>query len=309
MKAPRLNKNDKIGVITPSNSITEQLMPQFNQGVAYLKNLGFEIVIGKHALANTLGYSAKPEEKADDINAMFKDSSIRAIICSQGGDTANTCLPLLDFENIKKNPKIMVGISDITVLLNAIYARTGVITFHGNDLVWGFGRETRPYDRQEFIDRFIHGKIGLISSNGTRTTIRGGKATGRLLGGNLRCLLKLAGTPYFPDFADSVLFLESFGFSPELCFCYCMQLEQLGVFYKVKGIVIGHICNEAAENRTVQMADVVERVTAKYGLPILKVNDFGHNCANTVLPVGVKVGLNADEKTIEILEECLESLK
>ncbi len=96
---------------------------------------------------------------------------------------------------------------------------------------------------------------------------------------------------------------------PELCFCHCMQLEQLGVFHKVKGIVIGHICNEAGEKRTVQMADVVERVTAKYGLPILKVNDFGRNCANTVLPIGAKVGLNADEKTIEILEECLESLK
>jgi muramoyltetrapeptide carboxypeptidase len=305
LKALRLQKNDKIGIVSPSNPITEDLIPQFNQGIDFLKSLGFNVIIAKNALSNTLGYSATPEEKAEDINAMFKDPSIKAIICSQGGATANSCLPLLDWEGIRTNPKIFLGISDITVLLNAIYTKTGLITFHGNDVAWGFGRGPKLYDKQEFIDRFMNGKIGLINSNGARTTIQGGIAEGTLLGGNLGCLLKLAGTPYFPDFDESILFLESYGFSPEGCYCNFTQLEQLGVFNKVKGIIIGYIYDEKSDERTICMEDVLKRVTSKYRLPILKVNDFGHNCANTVIPVGVKAKLNSDEKTIEILEECV----
>lgn len=305
MKALRLRKNDKIGIISPSNPITEDLVPQFNKGIDFLKKLGFEVVVAKNALSITLGYSATPEEKAEDINAMFKDPSIKAIICSQGGATANICLSLLDWEAIKKNPKIFLGISDITVLLNAIYAETGLITFHGNDVMWGFGRELKPYDKQEFIDRFVNGKIGLINNSGERATIRGGTVEGKLLGGNLGCLLKLAGTTYFPNFEESILFLESYGFSPEGSYCNFVQLEQMGVFDKVKGIIVGYIYDEYADQRRVHMEDILEKATSKYHLPILKVNDFGHNCPNTVIPVGAKVKLNADEKTIEILEECI----
>lgn len=305
MKALRLEKNDKIGIISPSNPITEDLIPQLNKGVDFLKGMGFDVVIAKNALSNTLGYSATPEEKAEDINIMFKDPSIKAIICSQGGATANICLPLLDWEIIRRNPKIFLGISDITVLLNAIYSKTGLITFHGNDVAWGFGKDPKTYDKQEFIDRLVNSRIGLINNNGERVTIRSGTATGRLLGGNLGCLLKLAGTPYFPDFEESILFLESYGFSPEGCYCNFMQLEQLGVFDQVKGIIVGYIYDEKSKERTIHMEDILERVTSKYQLPILKVNDFGHNCSNTVIPVGAKVELNSDEKTIEILEECV----
>jgi len=305
MKALRLEKNDKIGIVSPSNPITNDLIPQFHKGIDFIKSMGFEVVVAKNALSNSLGYSATPEEKAEDIHTMFADPSIKAIICAQGGDTANICLPLLDWEIISRNPKIFLGISDITVLLNAIYSKTGLITFHGNDAAWGFGRDPKAYDKQEFIDRFVGGKIGLINNNGERATIRSGIATGKLLGGNLRCLLKLAGTVYFPDFEESILFLESYGFSPEGCYCNFMQLEQLGIFSKVKGIIVGYIYDERSIERTCHMEDILERVTSTYQLPILKVNDFGHNCPNTVIPVGAKVELNSDEKTIEILEECV----
>jgi muramoyltetrapeptide carboxypeptidase len=305
VKALRIQKNEKVGIVSPSNPITEDLIPQFNKGINFLKSLGLDVVIAKNALANTLGYSATPEEKAEDINMMFKDPSIKAIICSQGGTTANICLPLIEWEVIRRNPKIFLGISDITVLLNAIYAKTGLITFHGNDVAWGLGRELMPYDKQEFIERLFNGKIGLINSNGERTTIRGGTAEGRLLGGNLGCLLKLAGTPYFPDFEESILFIESYGFSPEGSYCNFAQLEQMGVFDKIKGIIVGYIYDENADQRSVHMEDVLARATSKHCLPILKINDFGHNCSNTVIPVGAKVELNSDKKTIEILEECV----
>ncbi|HEX3047384.1 MAG TPA: LD-carboxypeptidase [Bacillota bacterium] len=305
MKPFKLRKNDKLGIVSPSSPVTDDVMAQFRQGVDYLKALGFELVIAKNALSNSLGYSASPEEKAEDINAMFCDPGVKAIICSQGGATANACLPFLDWEMISRNPKIFLGISDITVLLNAIHAKTGLITFHGNDVAWGFGREPKAYDRQEFMDRLINGKVGLINSNGARTTVRGGIAEGRLLGGNLGCLLKLAGTPYFPNFEEAILFLESYGFSPEACHSNFAQLEQSGVFDKIKGIIVGYIYGEGAFQRGLHLEDVLTTATAKYQLPILKVNDFGHNCPNTVIPVGAKAKLNADEKTIEIIEACV----
>jgi muramoyltetrapeptide carboxypeptidase len=267
--------------------------------------LGFEVVVAENAFANTLGYAATPEEKADDLNAMFGEASIKAILCSQGGATANSCLPYLDWKMIAQNPKIFMGISDITVLLNAIYQRTGLITFHGSDLIWDFGRDVGPYAERELLSRLMEGVIGLIPGNGERRTIRGGKAEGTLWGGNLECLLKLAGTPYFPDCAASLLFLESYGFSPEGCYCKAIQLEQMGLFRKVKGIVVGHIEDENRAQRTVHMEDILVRVTESYNLPILKVSDFGHNCSNTILPVGVKARMDADLRTLEICEACV----
>lgn len=300
----KLKTSDKIGIVSPSSPITKDCMEQFNKGIKYLNDSGFEVAIAKNAFANTAGYSATPQEKAEDINNMFADKSIKAIICSQGGENANACLPYLDWETIKENPKIFLGISDITVLLNSIHAKTGLVTFHGNDVIWGFGTNPEPYDAQEFMDRLIHGKTGIINGNGVRATIRGGTATGKLIGGNIHCLLKLAGTTYLPEFENSILFLESFGFDPEDCDCAFNHLKQMGVFDKIKGVIVGYIYDEFAEQRDVHMEDVLLNVSDGYEFPILKINDFGHNCPNTVIPIGVTARLDSTRKEIVILEDC-----
>ena len=302
MNPMRLSKGDRIGVVSPSTPVVPGDL-KFDRGVRFLKDMGFQLVLGKHVFSNTLGYSASPREKAEDINDMFADGSIRAIICSQGGDTANGCLPYLDWDVIRQNPKIFSGISDITVLLNAIYAQTGLVTFHGNDVMWGFGRNPAPYDVEEFVGRLVEGRVGKVSANGKREAVRGGIAEGTLLGGNLGCLLKLAGTPYFPDFAASVLFVESLGVTSTMCDCMFHQLKQIGVFDQVQGVIIGYIDRlQNDPNAPAQMKDVLLNVTAEYDFPILKVNDFGHNCPNTVLPVGGRVRIDADEQELEILE-------
>ena len=281
---------------------------KLEHGTRFLENLGFEVVVGKHVCSNTLGYAASSLEKAEDINRMFADPDIKAILCAQGGDTANACLSELDWELIRENPKIFGGISDITVLLNAIYARTGLVTFHGNDLMWGFGRKPTPYDSQEFLHRLVEGRIGKIPANRPRQTIRRGRAEGRLLGGNLRCLLKLAGTHYLPDFNGAILFLESLGFDPATCDCMLRQLKQMGIFDQVHGVIIGYI--DGVDNdpqADIYLQDVLLNVTGEYTFPILKVNDFGHNCPNTALPVGARVRIEADDiQEIEILEKCVQ---
>jgi muramoyltetrapeptide carboxypeptidase len=307
MLPKKLNKGDAIGIVSPSTPVTQELAGQFKKGIKFLESLGFNVVIGEHVHSATWGYAASPQEKAEDINQMFADESIKAIICSQGGATANACLPNLDWNSIREHPKIFIGISDITVLLNAIHHKTGLITFHGNDVMWGFGRKPTRYDKQEFITRLIDGWIGEIPPSRERQTIRNGVTEGKLLGGNLNCLLKLAGTPYFPDFTSAILFVEAIGITPEGCDYLFQQLKQIGVFDQIRGVIIGYIDGlQNDEKALIQMEDVLLHVTAEYDFPILKTDDFGHNCPNTVLPVGGEVRINADSRTIEILEMCVQ---
>lgn len=302
----KLSKGDTIGIVSPSTPVTDELAGQFNKGVTFLESHGFNVVIGDHVRSATWGYAASPRQKAEDINRMFADASIKAIICSQGGQTANACLPYLDWDRIRGNPKVFLGISDITVLLNAIQHKTGLITFHGNDVIWGFGRNPTPYDEQEFIARLMKGVIGKIPQSRERRTIRNGIAEGKLLGGNLHCLSKLAGTPYFPDFTGAVLFVEDIGITPEVCDALFQQLKQIGVFDQICGVIIGYIDGmQNNEKASIQMEEVLLRVTADYGFPVLKSDDFGHNCPNTVLPVGGVVRMDADGQTMEILESCV----
>lgn len=302
----KLKRGDTVGIVSPSTPVGEEFAEQLEKGVAFWEFLGFNVLIGEHVRSATLGYAASPEEKAADINRMFADDAVGAIHCSQGGATANACLPFLDYDAIRVHPKIFVGMSDISVLLNAIHHKTGLVTFHGIDLMWGLGRKLSSYDRQEFISRLIDGQIGAIPPSQERKTVRSGVAEGKLLGGNIHALLKLAGTPYFPDLRGSILFLEAVGVKPENCDSLFRQLAQMGVFDHIGGVVVGFILGlQDDEGAPAQMEDVLMEVTAAYDFPILKTEDFGHNCPNTVLPVGGRLRLNADEKTMEIVEEMV----
>jgi muramoyltetrapeptide carboxypeptidase len=298
----RLIPGDTVGVVSPSDPVLPQQENNLQMGVQYLQDMGFQVKCGAHIHANTLGYAATPGEKADDINHMFADPKVKAIICAQGGDTANAPLTLIDWEVIQRNPKIFLGLSDITVLLNAIYHRTGLVTFHGNDILWGFGNNLVEYERSEFIRTLIDAEIGPIPPHGGRTTIRGGQASGKLLGGNLRCLLKLAGTPYWPDFTGAILFLEAYEISASACHTAFLQLQHMGVFDQIHGAVVGYIYSMQHNNEPrPHMEDVLLDVTRDKHFPILKMNDFGHVCPNTVLPVGGEVFLDASILSLELL--------
>ncbi|MBI2662900.1 LD-carboxypeptidase [Candidatus Woesearchaeota archaeon] len=299
----RLQIGDTIGIVSPSGAITKETMNQFKRGIDFLKNIGFNVKIGKNALSNTLKYSATPQEKADDLNYMFADNKIKAIICSQGGDNANSILPLIDFNAIKNNPKIFLGISDITVLLNAIYKETGVVTFHGNDIMWGFGAKHTDYDEEEFKDRLVESKIGEVNHNSRWKCIRDGVAEGILIGGNLNCLNKLAGTRYLPNFKAKILLLESFDESnpPEKVEAELYRLKQMGVFEKIKGMWMGYYNHESK----ILYEEIVMNVVPEYSFPILKCDDFGHNTPNTIIPIGVKIRLDSTNRKVVLLEKCV----
>lgn len=299
----KLNPGDTIGIVSPSSPVTDELRSQFDIGVVKLEELGFKTKLASHVFSNTLGYSATAQEKADDMNKMFLDSSVQAIFCSQGGANANSVLPLLDYELITKNPKIFFGISDITVLLDGIYTKTGLVTFHGNDVMWGFGRNPVQYEIDELKRVLMEGQTGSVKKNSAWKTVRGGIVEGKLLGGNLTCLGKLIGTRYLPDFTNAILFLEDYGeetTADKTSYAF-HHLDQAGILGKIKGLLLGYYKTKQA----VEIEDIANEVINKYDFPIIKCNDFGHNMPNTILPIGVKSKLDADKCDLSFVEDYL----
>lgn len=307
----RLRSGARIGLISPSAAVTKASRPQLTRGIRFLRRLGFETELGRNALKRMDESAGTPEQRAEDIHYMFSSEEIDAVICVQGGATANMVLPLIDFDLIAKNPKIFMGMSNITVLLNSIFARTGLVTFHGNDVMFGFGRGRTRYDEQEFVGRLVEGKVGSVNKNSRWMTIRRGSGKGRLMGGNLPSLLSLAGTPFWPDLAGSVLLLEAFASPPDEYRSMLGQLKQAGAFDRLNGVLIGYIWGlqaTAKRRRQTQMEDIVHEIAKEYDFPIVKCDDFGHNCPNTTLPVGATVRLEAEEGSepeLQILEPCV----
>jgi muramoyltetrapeptide carboxypeptidase len=254
MLPQRLRKGDTIGFVAPSEQNLPDRMERFENAKKVLQNRGFHVVYGKHIRSvDQRGSAGTAKERAEDINGFFKDPSIRAIWCMKGGETANETLDLLDYGLIKKNPKIFMGLSDVTVLLQAIHEKTGLVTFHFCNPQIEPDHEQdyfgSSYSQEEFKKRLIAGKIGLIPPSKRRICIRNGKAKGKIFGGNLLCLLKLAGTPYFPDIRGSILFLEGFYESPRESAYRITQLKHMNIFGQVAGVVIGHYYAYAAEEK------------------------------------------------------------
>ncbi len=303
----RLKTGDTIGVVSACSPVVRELRPQLRRGIKVLRGLGFKVSLGKSAL-KTGEYSAgSPEERAEDINSMFEDPDIRAVIDTAGGETGNSILPLLNYSLMRRNPKILIGLSDFTFLLNAVHLKTGLVTFHGPNLIWSFGiNKPYRYDVSEFVDRLVRGTIGRVRKASQWQTVRNGRATGRLVGGNLGALTLSASTPYSPNFTDSIMFVEAFTPTPGICDEHFTQMKQTGVFDKVRGVIIGHIHSlQSSKTKQVQMEDVLLKVTSDYDFPILKVNEFGHICPNTVIPIGCRAGLDSRRKEWKILEACV----
>ena len=261
---PRLRIGDTIGVVTPSGPISSSPSPEsqreLEKGIVYLKDLGIEVLLGEYALQEGGLAAGSPEERASDINNMFANPEVQAIISTHGGVAANSCLPHLDYELIKAYPKILMSFSDISTLHLGIYSQAGLVTFHGNMVMYYFGMQPQEYDRQEFLGRLVEGVTGPVAKNSPWTTVRGkGSVEGKLIGGNDWAIQCLLGTPYWPDFSDSILFIEVPGFSPDILFNRLHQFKQAGLFDHVRGILVGY----AKEADDYRLEDIFLDVTSE----------------------------------------------
>ena len=299
----KIEKGDVIGIIAPSSKIDKDDLEVINNSVLLMESTGLKVKFGKNVFKNTLGYGATPKEKAEDINEMFADKEVKMIFCASGGFNSNTVLDYLDYELIKQNPKPLCGFSDSTSLENAIYTKTGVLTFNGPTFK-ALTSWATPYAYEEFVKRFMKADMTLGQADDEYKTIQEGTAQGILVGGNLSLVSEMSCGKYSIDFTNKILFIEEFCLEspPELVSNYLYYMKQNGVFDKIKGIWVGNYDGSVALEKI--LLNVLE---GEYKFPIIKSNNFGHTEKKTVIPVGGKAKIDTSKKVkIEIRENFID---
>ena len=299
----KIKKGDTVGIIAPSSKIDEDDLEAINNSVLLMESTGLKVKFAKNVFKKTLGYSAKPQEKAEDIHEMYSDKDVKLIFSVSGGFNSNSVFEYLDYELIKRNPKPLCGFSDSTSIENIIYNKTGVITFNGATFksltTWA-----TPYAYEEVIKRFMNGDMKLGQEGDEYYTVKEGIAEGILVGGNLGLVSELSAGKYSIDFTDKILFIEEFCLEspPEAISNYLYNLKQNGVFDKIKGVWVGNYEGSVPLEKI--LLDVLED---DYDFPIIKSNNFGHTEKKTVIPVGGKAKIDTSkDMKIEIIENFMD---
>lgn len=298
MLANKLKVGDTIGAIAPDKALKSKDIKPLENATKYFESLGLKVKYGRYLFSEDNYCAGTPEERSKDINDMFSDKEVKAIFTVKGGDMVNGILPYIDFENIKNNPKIFLGMSDITVLLCAINKMTELITFHCQDYVW-FGKdEVTDYDKNEIIDKLFNGNKTILPYEERQfINFKNKEIKGKIYGTNVRCLLKLLGTPYMPNLENAVLFLE--GFHSDIIQWNSMleQYNQMNAFSKA--VVFGYIYQlQHIEKNKYSIVDELRKINSN--VPVIKTNDFGHIHGNSIIPIGAEVTINANDKSIVV---------
>ena len=301
----RLEKGDVIGVVAPSNPIVGDNIEEIERAKEIITELGYKVKYSKNLFSNTNKYSSTAEEKAEDINEMFADKEVKMIWCAKGGENSNSTFDYLDYNLIKKNPKIICGYSDITSITNVISAKTGLVTFSGTNFKTIATDETE-YSLMEIIKRLEQGSLELGTSIDSYTTIRSGYAEGELIGGNLSLMKGLVAGKYAVNFKNKILFLEELGIEtgPALVSNHLYYMKQNKIFDQIKGLWIGNYTHESE----IKLEDILlDTIKDEYNIPIIKSENFGHIERKTVIPIGTKAIINTSRETkIKLVEKCVE---
>ena len=301
MLGKRLKYGDTIGLISPASP---ENIDAISKGISFLKSKGFNVKEGNH-LYDKLGYLAgKDEDRASDLMEMFLDSSVDMILCIRGGYGCSRILPYINFEDIKKNPKIFGGFSDITVLLNLLKKKCNLTTFHSP---MGSSKLEDEETFNSFIMSLMHGYFPYIIENPTAyptQCIIKGTCEGELLGGNISLLCSLLGTPYEIDTADKILFLEDVSEEPYEIDRMLTQLLLANKLQNCKGIILGQFkdCVLPHYERSLTLDEVFEDRLYSLGIPILKDFCSGHDYPKLTLPIGAMISLDTCKGSIQVLE-------
>lgn len=320
IKPQRLKAGDVVGVISPSSPVISK--KDLSRGMKILESMGFKPKLGPKALEIHESYQAGTrEDRLFDLHTMFADDEVKAIFCTSGGYASIQLLPDIDWDIVRKNPKIFIGYSDITTLLAPMYEKTGLVTFHG-PMIQGLDKETKggKYTLKNMKAALMKGEPGKLSSYTEWKVLKEGKAEGVLVGGNLNVLLSLIGTPYEPKWDGKILFWEEVDETIEGIDNYLWRLRIAKVFKKIEGMVVGKVTNlQSIEEENDKLAslekppvleEVITRATEGFNFPVLYGVDFGHDVPSLTLPIGAKAELNCPAPrrigSIAIAEKYLE---
>lgn len=313
LKPKRLKAGDTIGLIAPGSFITED---ELRESIDNLSLLGFKTVY-TDAILQRYGYLAgKDKQRADDLNMMFARLDVDGIVAARGGYGCSRILPYLDYNTILKNPKILIGYSDITALLYGIYAKTGVVTFHGPVGISTFNE----FSVRNFNDILMSSKKSITLYNAVEEKEKAeldvypivtGKGRGKLVGGNLSIVVSMIGTEYDVDYKDKIIFLEEVSEEPYRIDRMLTQMIEAGKFEQASGVMLGifHDCEAKEKNpsfpKSLSLKEVLLDRLGNLKIPVIYGMSFGHVTNKFTLPFGIESELDSGDGVLKLLENAV----
>lgn len=306
----RLQAGDTVGLVAPAHAVHERA--PITYATEALQALGFKVKESPGLRARRGQFAGTPAQRAEDLNAMFADDGVAGILALTGGSGCNHIVDRLDYAQIRRTPKFLGGFSDLTSLINAIHQQTGLVTFHAPVAVSEWNSFSVAHfkavvmEAQAPLLRNPQGEQGdkLVQTQDRTSTLRGGRARGRLVGGNLAVLASLAGTPYFPDCRGAILFLEDIN---EYIYRVDRMLSTLrltGALSQLAGVVLGQFtkCEPGDGFGSLTLDEVFDDYFLPLGVPVYRGAMIGHIRRKFTIPVGTLAEIDADAGTLQLLE-------
>lgn len=309
----RLSQGDVVGLITPATYVADP--DKLVIAMRTLDYFGLRVKLGKNVRRRSGYLGGSVEERLEDLHAMFRDPEVKGIFCVRGGYGSAQLLDRIDYELIRRNPKVFVGYSDITALHLAIQKRAGLITFHGPVALSKFTPYTQDWFRRALFEAKPLGEVGNPSEENplrpkhVLRAIRAGKARGRLVGGNLTLISTTMGTPYEIDTRGAILILEDIDEQPYAIDRMLTQLRLAGKLDEVAGVVFGACVDckprdyKPSFESSLSLGEVLDEILGRLRVPVLSGLTIGHTEDQLTLPLGVTVTLDAGRGVL-IVEEA-----
>lgn len=299
IKPQAIPKNGTVQLITPASALSRSA---FEKMLENIEQMGFKAKYSDNLKVRSGFLSGTDQQRVQDLHAAFTDDTVDGIICGRGGYGSGRLLPLIDFDLIRNNPKVLVGFSDITAVLMGMYQKSGLVGFHGPVGASGYNDFTMDY----LIDTVVKGKKVKIQTD--EDALFGGECEGKLIGGNLSLLVSQIGTPYDVDYSGHILFIEEIGESTYRVDRMLTQLLNAGKLDGVKGIALGYFTNCDAQKDdpyfefSISLDEVFKERLGSLGVPVAKGFPVGHEAHNATLPIGINARMDADKGEIKVLE-------
>lgn len=321
MRADKLKSGDEIRIISPSRSLTLIAADQRVLAKNKLEELGFSVSFSKNVLESDEFVSSTIESRIEDLHDAFVDPNVKGILTTIGGFNCNQLLRYIDYSIIESNPKRLCGYSDITALSNAIYTKTGLVTYsgphfstfamlHGNEYTIEYFQKlmlkneeilVTPSDQWSDDSWYLDQENRTYEKNEGPYIINEGQADGTIIGGNLCTFNLLQGTEFMPSLVNTILFLEDdYESSPATFDRYLQSLIHQSDFEQVKGIVIGRFQKASKITRDL-LRKIIKTKRELNRIPVIADVDFGHTIPQVTFPVGGRVTIKAYDTTIELI--------
>ncbi len=313
VKPPALKRGDLVALFNPSGFADDALI---QRSTVNLERLGFRVMQSAHIRASRGNTAGTIGQRLTDLHALFENREVRALWAARGGSGTAQILPYIDYGLVARNPKIVIGYSDLTSLLLAIYAKTGLVTFHGPVGSSGFTPFTVAHLEAVLMEGRVpyvmttadeHAKRAVTEPNFVQRTLRAGSAEGTLVGGNLSVLSSLVGTPYLPVVKPSLLFLEEINEAPYRVERMLTQLAQSAVLDSASAAMLGVFVkgDVPAGEESLTLTQALDDHFAARSIPSAYGLSFGHIASQWVLPIGVRARFDADAKSLTLLESAV----